>query len=130
MYDGKTLYYLGEPYTLHIAQGLRQIQRSENIIYMSTFQTDSVGLRSEYLDWLRAVSYTHLDVYKRQGSHHTIPMVSTKLIIGNSLCFRRCVGGGIRQVCPVHEGNIVFVAAKSNDFSVPHACLLYTSRCV
>lgn len=53
MYDGKTLYYLGEPYTLHIAHGLRQIQRSDNIIYMSTFQTDSVGLRSEYLDWLR-----------------------------------------------------------------------------
>ena len=53
MYDGKTLYYLGEPYTLHIAQGLRQIQRSDNIIYMSTFQTDSVGLRSEYLEWLR-----------------------------------------------------------------------------
>lgn len=53
MYDGKTLYYLGEPYTLHIAQDLRQIQRSDNIIYMSTFQTDSVGLRSEYLEWLR-----------------------------------------------------------------------------
>ena len=53
MYDGKTLYYLGKPYTLHIVQGLRQIQRSDNIIHMSTFQTDSVGLRSEYLDWLR-----------------------------------------------------------------------------
>ena len=27
MYDGKTLYYLGEPYTLHIAQGLDVYKR-------------------------------------------------------------------------------------------------------
>src|SRR5699024_173610 len=59
-------------------------------------------------------------IQMQNGSHHAVPMVSPELIIGNSLCLRCCVCGSIRQVCPVHKGNIVFITAESDDFSVTH----------
>ncbi len=58
MYHGKTLYFLGEPYLLQIQEGQRQISVGAQTIRMSTMQTDSQGLRAEYLDWLRIQAKT------------------------------------------------------------------------
>lgn len=53
LYDGKTVYYLGKPYTLTLAQGSGQITKTETVIHMVTKQIEPHKLRSEYLDWLK-----------------------------------------------------------------------------
>ena len=62
-----------------------------------------------------AVSYTHLDVYKRQGYFVTAALFLPKNIAGKSPAILYCSG---------HSAN----GFRSDVYQ--HTCLLYTSRCV
>lgn len=56
--DGKTVYYLGKPLILTLAQGSPQITRTETTLHMVTRQIQPQELRSEYLAWLRQEAET------------------------------------------------------------------------
>ena len=62
----------------------------------------------KWTQWIFPVSYTHLDVYKRQGVNGTTPslMLSSRL-----------------------RAALDFIADKP-DIPIICSCLLYTSRCV
>lgn len=53
LYDGKTLYYLGEPYTLQLCQGLPHITITKNKIRIQCYTQDQQKLRAMYLQWLK-----------------------------------------------------------------------------
>ncbi len=52
-HDGKTLYYLGEAYSLVLLKGPKKIILHENSILMSSQSTTEQGLKEEYLAWLK-----------------------------------------------------------------------------
>ena len=72
-------------------------------------------LRLSLTSSLGTVSYTHLDVYKRQGLY--------PVDIRDELIYNNCVDDDVENVRNKNDNNIV-VRAKING------CLLYTSRCV
>ncbi len=53
LYDGKTLYYLGQPYTLRLCQGLPHITMTKNKIRIQCYTQDQQKLRTMYLQWLK-----------------------------------------------------------------------------
>ena len=77
---------------------------------------------------MTAVSYTHLDVYKRQGE---------RARAGENDAVRESVGGreflvragGFWQVHR-EAPNTLFEAVRDAILALIDACLLYTSRCV
>ena len=78
--------------------------------------------RIEVVDALRAVSYTHLDVYKRQAYPSGLCAERTTLFYANS------------QYPDQPVVTLDIAARTENDFIdhpiPPCGCLLYTSRCV
>ena len=76
-----------------------------------------LALRGEWADaaWagVDPVSYTHLDVYKRQ--------VLTDHAVAVS-------GGRIQAILPIAQARLQY--APKETVARPDACLLYTSRCV
>ena len=80
--------------------------RARDVLLGITAATAVVHLASVGIG---AVSYTHLDVYKRQAQHRS----------------RRAVGDRHR---PAHRGDAV--ARLVLHAAHPGGCLLYTSRCV
>ena len=80
-----------------------------------------------YLDDLNAVSYTHLDVYKRQEYQKAFErmMAATDLVM---LDLKAMDAQLHRRVTGLDNANILAMARKLSDMDKP--CLLYTSRCV
>ena len=66
------------------------------------------------------VSYTHLDVYKRQGQQHLLTM------------FRTQKGWLVADSAKVLAAGLEFgvIDKRFLGRGRPHPCLLYTSRCV
>ncbi len=52
-YKGKTLYYLGKPYSLDLCQGPSKIEIQGDILSMSSPSTTENALWEEYLAWLK-----------------------------------------------------------------------------
>lgn len=52
LHDGKTVYYLGQPYTLELCQGLPHISITNDNIRIQTYTQDQQKLRTMYLQWL------------------------------------------------------------------------------
>ena len=88
--------------------------------YSSRYRIESVGCAFSYEYWsdfrsrIRSVSYTHLDVYKRQDIDVIITMPS---IMGKIGALGRVLGP--RGLMP-----------NPKSGTVTMDCLLYTSRCV
>ena len=98
-----------------------------------------------------AVSYTHLDVYKRQEQYHGTTILSVRrgkrvamggdgqVTLGNIV-----IKAGARKVRRIHKGDILtgFAGCTADAFTLferfeakldnhqGNLCLLYTSRCV
>ena len=68
---------------------------------------------------IASVSYTHLDVYKRQGGDTVQQMLSlgVNVIAVFSLIF-------------LYYTNSFMIRRRQSEFGLYHICLLYTSRCV
>ena len=94
------------------------------------------------------VSYTHLDVYKRQHQHKAVLYVlktdfalvleiaTVLLEIGVDLCHKRRPHRLFRRTAVLEEAGVVvileqvdFVGKAQRDVKLD-LCLLYTSRCV
>ena len=63
LYDGKTLYYLGEPYTLQLCQGLPHITITKNKIRIQCYTQDQQKLRAMYLQWLKVRAKHTFSIY-------------------------------------------------------------------
>ena len=77
----------------------------------------------------RAVSYTHLDVYKRQ---ELVVMVGMPGSGKSTMAKEKFVRNGFVRVCNDELGNWNEAVADLSSVlnSQPNNCLLYTSRCV
>lgn len=53
LYDGKTLYFLGKAYTLHLSTGPKHITTYGDTLHMATLQQTQEGMRKEYFAWLQ-----------------------------------------------------------------------------
>ena len=98
--------HLVEPTVTSPTSVLKDIKKFDVSIWCMnpTIRKNDYIVRVFYLrDYAKAVSYTHLDVYKRQYIHYT----------DHLLCIEACV-------------TITLIAGCSTSA----ACLLYTSRCV
>ena len=67
----------------------------------------------------KAVSYTHLDVYKRQLRERAYIMISFGLVNQEA-----------QAKATVDNGSYAYYSNKDNIFGEHIDCLLYTSRCV
>ena len=76
------------------------------------------------------VSYTHLDVYKRQTVHRAVHTSIVTALVGGVLValFGQLVAGGLMGLLNVPED--VYPLALSYLRIYLLGCLLYTSRCV
>ena len=73
-------------------------------------------------EYFGPVSYTHLDVYKRQGQVHRfgfLQRVAALALAKVAACHLRLPRHRIDELNDARSGN-----------ALPDACLLYTSRCV
>ena len=81
-------------------------------------------LDKDRIDDLIAVSYTHLDVYKRQGLNRAIDLAEKEydgLVVGNQ---------GANFSVGANLAMILMMAIDQDWDDLNMACLLYTSRCV
>ena len=75
------------------------------------------------------VSYTHLDVYKRQDNTYAITISAGNLIFTPKII--EVPAGAILEVTLVNEDTMVHDLKFANGVRTGRvACLLYTSRCV
>ena len=114
-----------------------------------SYQADSESQLYDTLDWLRPVSYTHLDVYKRQPEKFGISFNFSPLNQAGALVHVYKDGsvlinhGGCEMGQGLHTKMIQVAAtalgvpvaavrlAPTRTDKVPNtSCLLYTSRCV
>ena len=107
---------------------------SEIILYFSRNRNNYVnGSIQDLLVGNTAVSYTHLDVYKRQVTNNTGTFVSLdREFCGLVRAFN--ISSGVNVLVIDKEKNRIYAGSKSDV--VPgtkvliKVCLLYTSRCV
>ena len=88
-------------------------QRSRPYLFSNTLAPAICAATIETINMLEAVSYTHLDVYKRQEVEDAVVM-----------------GGSVIQAGAVVKHCIVAENVTIGKKAVVGACLLYTSRCV
>ena len=81
---------------------------------------------------LMAVSYTHLDVYKRQANKGAAFQVSLSCTTGNAFTSFSVIAGvlplGLTITGPGNEEQLQFPSVWGHIDT--NCCLLYTSRCV
>ena len=88
------------------------------------------------IDELDPVSYTHLDVYKRQGKHHALAAqgdaADAGVQVGHSDARRRERVAHAQADAAARAGILVDGgdAVLGERYGPLRACLLYTSRCV
>ena len=83
-----------------------------------------IWLKIPLLD-LKAVSYTHLDVYKRQNKFLALVekhFAEKKFLVGDSL--------SIADLALASNASVVFGVMLGEGQRKKYPCLLYTSRCV
>ena len=99
------------------------------------------------MSWAIAVSYTHLDVYKRQALGGAQEYYQTKCdlsifgkafangyilaaVAGKKEVLDICAPGGKTNFIGTFNGHQVSLCAAAATFDMIEDCLLYTSRCV
>ena len=96
----------------------------------------SVLFFSRFTDSVRAVSYTHLDVYKRQAKYSAMSPGTENGLLGEHIVpLPTSIGYAMAaEVIEVGEGVEDLKVGDHVVATVEHAqyvvCLLYTSRCV
>ena len=80
--------------------------------------------------WIMSVSYTHLDVYKRQVYHDTMANFAeiSKLNVGAAIIVKGTLvpTPEAKQPFEIQAEEVQVEGASAPDYP----CLLYTSRCV
>ena len=84
------------------------------------YKRDELDKEKWLVDEAAAVSYTHLDVYKRQALNDGVPAAADLFTVVQLRC--RAIGAVFLPPCTLHQEILLA------DLASP--CLLYTSRCV